>query len=126
MDGNKVFKSTKDLTLIAVMTTILFVQEQLLSSLPGIQLSVFLMVLFSKKLGFGKSVIIILLHVFLDNFFMGSFSFMYTPAMLVGWLIIPLTLSTIFKKTESPIILATLGVLYSFIYCWLFANRWYT
>ena len=120
MDGNRLIKSTKDITIIAVMTTILFVQEQLLASLPGIQLTVFLIILFSKKLGLVKSSIIIVLHVLLDNFYMSSFSLMYTPTMLIGWLIIPLSLCTIFKKVESPIILALLGVLYSFIYCWLY------
>lgn len=120
MDGNKILKSTKDITLIVVMTTILYVQEQLLSSLPGIQLSVFLMTLYAKKFGLEKSVIIIVLHVILDNFLMSSFSLIYTPAMLVGWLIIPLTLCSIFKKVETPIILAMLGAIYSFIYCWLF------
>ena len=120
MDGNRLIKSTKDITIIAVMTTILFVQEQLLASLPGIQLTVFLIILFSKKLGLAKSSIIIVLHVLLDNFYMSSFSLMYTPSMLIGWLIIPLSLCTIFKKVESPIILALLGVLYSFIYCWLY------
>ena len=55
MDGNRLIKSTKDITIIAVMTTILFVQEQLLASLPGIQLTVFLITLFSKKLGFAKT-----------------------------------------------------------------------
>jgi hypothetical protein len=120
MDGNRLIKSTKDITIIAVMTTILFVQEQLLASLPGIQLTVFLIILYSKKLGLAKSSIIIVLHVLLDNFYMSSFSLMYTPTMLIGWLIIPLSLCTIFKKVESPILLALLGVLYSFIYCWLY------
>ena len=40
--------------------------------------------------------------------------------MLIGWLIIPLSLCTIFKKVESPIVLGLLGVLYSFIYSWLY------
>lgn len=120
MDGNRLIKSTKDITIIAVMTTILFVQEQLLASLPGVQLTVFLIVLFSKKLGLAKTSIIIVLHVLLDNFYMSSFSLMFTPTMLIGWLIIPLSLCTVFKKVESPILLALLGVLYSFIYCWLY------
>ena len=120
MDGNKIIKSTKDITIIAVMTTILFVQEQLLASLPGIQLTVFLIILYSKKLGLAKSSIIIVLHVLLDNFYMSSFSLMYTPTMLVGWMLIPLTICTIFKKVESPIILAILGIVYAFIYCWLY------
>lgn len=120
MRGHKIIKSTKDITVIAVMTAILFVQEQLLSALPGIQLTVFLIVLFSKTLGFAKSSLIVILHILLDNFYMSSFSTAYTLTMLIGWLFIPLTLSTIFKKTQSSLSLALLGCLYSFIYCWLF------
>jgi hypothetical protein len=119
MDGNKIL-TVKDIAIMAVLTSILFVQEQLLSSLPGIQLTVFLLVLYSKKFGLVKSSIIIVIHVILDNLFMNSFSLMYTPTMLIGWLIIPLTLCTIFKKVESPIWLALLGVMYSFIYSWLY------
>ena len=51
---------------------------------------------------------------------MGSFSLLYTPAMLIGWLIIPLTLCTVFKKVNSPFLLGLLGALYAFIYSWLF------
>ena len=120
MAGNRVIKSTKDIAIIAVMTTILFVQEQLLSSLPGIQLSVFLIVLYSKKFGLTKTSLIIFLHVILDNFYISSFSLMYTPTMLIGWMIIPLSLCTIFKKIWSSFLLGLLGILYAFIYSWLF------
>lgn len=112
--------TVKDIAVMAVMTTLLFVQEQLLSSLPGVQLTVFLIVLYSKKFGFVRSSIILIIHIILDNLFNSSFSLMYTPAMLVGWMIIPLTINTIFKKIENPLILAILGLVYSFIYCWLF------
>lgn len=120
MVGNSILKNVKDITLISVMTTILFVQEQLLTNLPGVQLTIFLIVLYSKKLGLTRSCLIIVLHVLLDNLYMSSFSLMYTPTMLIGWLIIPFTLCTIFKNTESPFTLALLGILYSFIYCWLY------
>ena len=109
-----------DIALIASLTAILFVQEQLLSSIPGVQLTIFLLVLFSKKLGFIRSALIVVVHVVLDNIYMNSFSLFYTPAMLVGWLIIPITICSIFKKVESSFCLGLLGVLYAFIYCWLF------
>lgn len=109
-----------DLVIIASLTAILFVQEQLLSGIPGVQLSVFLIVLFSKKLGLVKSSIIVIIHVLLDNFYMSSFSLLYTPAMLIGWIVIPITLNTIFKKVESPIFLALLGLMFAFIYSWMF------
>ena len=84
MAGNRVIKSTKDIAIIAIMTTILFVQEQLLSGLPGIQLSVFLIILYAKKFGLAKASLIVFLHVLLDNFYMSSFSLMYTPTMFLG------------------------------------------
>lgn len=120
MAGNKLLITTKDLAIISLMTTILFVQEQLLTSLPGIQLTFFLIVLFSKKLGFTRSVIIVILHVLLDNFYMSSFGLFYTPVMLIGLLIIPFIITILFKKNDNPIVLAMVGFLCSFIYCWLF------
>lgn len=112
--------SIKDLTIIAACAAILFVLEQLLSFLPNIQLTVFLIVLFSKKLGFIKTAIIVIIHTVLDNLVMGSFNIMYFPFMLIGWLMIPILLSTLFKRCESPIILALLGLLFSFVYSWLY------
>lgn len=120
MVANKSLIKTKDITLIALLTTIVFIQEQVLTSLAGIQFTVFLIVLYSKKFGLTKSCLIVVLHVLLDCVFMGSLGLMYTPTMLIGWLFIPFTICTIFKKVENPIILALLGVMYSFIYSWLF------
>ena len=107
-----------DIALISLLSALLFIQEELLSFLPNIQFTVFLIVLFSKKLGLLRTTIIVIIHVILDNLYMSSFNIMYTPWMLIGWLIIPITLCTIFKKVNSNIILAFLGVFYSFIYCW--------
>lgn len=110
----------KDLTLIAVLATILFVQEQLLSFIPNVQLTVFLLVLYSKKLGLLKTAIITIIHVLLDNLFLGGINLYFTPAMMIGWLIIPITLTTMFKKINSNLGLAILGAIYSFIYCWIY------
>ena len=112
--------SVFDIALVAILAAIIFVLEQLLSNIPGVQLTIFLIVLFSKKLGTIKTCIIIIIHVLLDNFAMSSFSLIYTPAMLIGWLIIPLTLNTIFKCVANPILLGLLGALYAFIYSWCF------
>ena len=117
---NRTKLTIKDLALMAILTTLLFVQEQLLSFIPNVQLTVFLIVLFSKKLGFFKTSIMVIVHTLLDNIFMGGINIYFTPAMLIGWLIIPLTLCTIFKKINSNKILAILGVLYSFIYCFIY------
>ena len=120
MDKTKSILTTKDIALIAVLTGVLFVQEQLLSFIPNVQLTVFLLVIYSKKLGLVKTSVITIIHVLLDNMIMGSFNILYLPFMLVGWLIIPIMLNTLFKKVDSNIKLAFLGILFSFIYCWIY------
>lgn len=122
MVGNKkkAMITAKDIAYIAMFAAILFVQEQILTFLPNIQLSVFLIVLYSKKLGFVRTTFIIIIHVLLDNLVMGSFNPFYTPTMFIGWMFIPLLVCTMCKKIESPIILAIVGVMCSFLYSWTF------
>ena len=110
----------RDITIIVVLTAILFVQEAILSFIPNFQLTVFLIILYSKKLGTLKTAIIIFIHVLLDTMIFGSMNFVYTPFMLIGWLIIPITINTIFKKVNSNITLAFLGILFSIFYCFMF------
>lgn len=114
-------RKVQDITIIAAFTAILFIQEQALSFLPNIQLTVFLLVLYSKVFKLWKVLIMIVIHVLLDNLFMGSFSIYYFPFMLIGWLVIPLVINIFFKNNENPIILAIVGFCCSFIYCWMFA-----
>lgn len=108
-----------EIVLIGLFASVLFVQEQALSFLPNIQFTVFLLVVFSKKLGFVKTLLIVFLHVLLDNTFMGSFNLLWITFMLIGWGIIPIMLCTIFKKVEKVMLLAILGVLFSFTYSWV-------
>lgn len=112
--------ATKDITLVALLTTLLFVQEQALVFIPNVQLTVFLIVLYSKKLGFLRTSLIVAIYVVLDNLVMGSFNLIYTPFMFIGWFLIPLLMCTIFRKVESNIALAFLGILFSLLYSWIF------
>jgi len=109
-----------DACVIALLAALVFALEQLLAFLPNIQLTIFLLVLFSKKLGLIKTSIIIIIHTLLDNLFMSSLNLAYFPFMLIGWLIIPITLNTIFKRVNSNIALAFLGILFSVLYSWSF------
>jgi len=117
---HKIKFSIKDITLVAILAAILFVQEEAFSFIPNVQLTVFILVLYSKKLGFSKTTLIICIHVALDNAVMGSFNLFYTPAMFLGWMFIPITICTLGGNIESPIVLAVLGALLSFIYCWMY------
>lgn len=112
--------SIKDIVLVAACISIIFVQEQILSFLPNIQLTVLLLVLFSKKLGFVKTSIIILIHTLLDCLITGSLNLYYFPFMVLGWLSIPLICCTFFKKTNSSLILGTVGIIGSLIFSWIF------
>ena len=109
-----------DLAIIPILTAIIFVQEQLLSFLPNIQFTVFLLVLYSKKIGLVRTSFIAAIHTILDCLITSSLNIIYTPFMLVGWLIIPFTICLFCKRCENPIILALLGAAFSFIYSWLF------
>lgn len=112
--------SVYDLVIVSVFISIIFVQEQLTSFLPNIQLTIFLIIFISKKLKFINAVLIVIGHVLLDSLLNGSFNLLYAPAMLIGYLFIPITLNTLFKKVNTATGLANLSVLYALIYSWSF------
>ena len=116
---NKKF-SIKDITILAACTSIIFVQEQALFFLPNIQLTVLLLVVYSKRLGLIKTSIIIFIHTLLDCIVTGSLNLYYFPFMLLGWLLIPIIITIFFKKCENPLILAAMGVVFSLLYSWCF------
>lgn len=120
MKTKKTFETTKDLVIVALLAAVLYVQEEVLTFLPNIQLTIFLIVLYAKKLGFKKTTFIIIVHVLLDNLTMGSMNYVYTPFMFVGWELIPALLSTVFRKVNDSNKLAVLGILFALIYCWIY------
>ena len=109
----------KDITLCAICTSILVVQEQILAFLPNIQLTLFLMVVFSRKLGLIRTIVIITCYTLIDGLVGGPFNIIYITFMLIGWLIVPILLCTVFKKVQSPLYLALLGVMFAFTYSWI-------
>ena len=111
---------TKDIALLAMLTAIIFAQEQILTFFPQFQFTILLLILYSKCLGFIKTTIIIIIHVLLDNLVMGSLNYLYTPAMLVGWLMIPVLINTIFKKVNSAVGLACCSIVFALLYSWAF------
>ena len=112
--------SIKDIVVIATCISIVFVQEQLLSILPNIQLTILLLVLYSKKLGLIKTVIIVIIHSFLDCLVTGSLNLYYFPFMLMGWLLIPVIINLFFRKTESVITLSIMGIVFALLYSWVY------
>lgn len=111
---------TKEIVLIGIFSALLFTQEQLLASLPNIQLTIFLIILYSKCFGCKITLFIVFIHTLLDNFYMGSFNLVYFPFMLLGWSLIPICLHTIFKNIEDGTHLALCSILFSLLYSWIY------
>ena len=113
-------KQIFEVVLIAICTALLTSLEIALSILPNIQLTFLLIIVFSKVLKTKKTLIIIILHVIIDNLIMASFNIFFVLVMMIGLMIIPFTLNTIFKKVTSPLGLAGLSIIYALIYSWLY------
>ena len=75
----------KKLCYLVVLTTIIFVQEELLTVIPSVQLTFFLMMIYGATLGIGYASIIMVAHVLLDNLYMSSFTIMTIGPMLIGY-----------------------------------------
>ena len=105
---------------MAMCITILFVQEQILTIIPNVQFSTLLIVLYVSLFKWRESVSMIVIYVILDNLYMNSFNPIYTPAMLIAWLSIPLVYHTVLGKTKSETKLAIFGLLFGFYYGWVF------
>ena len=112
--------SVKRLVRIAIFAAILFVQEWALSFIPNVQFTQCLIAVFFYAFGLTDTLIIVLIHVFLDNLVMGSFNLIYTPAMLIGWISLPLVLY-LFRKQQNKYFSATIVALHGIVYSLWFA-----
>ena len=109
-----------DIIIISMFTAIVFTVEQVLSGIPNIQLTVLLFILYTRVLGFRKTIIIIILHTLADNLYMGGLNpFVFIP-MLIAWSLIPILLSTVFKRFKGVVSLTLFAFFFGFIYGWIF------
>lgn len=110
----------KDIVLISILASIVFVLEQVLVFIPNVQLTFLLFVVFSKVLKTKKTLLIILIHVLLDNLFMSSFNLMFIPFTLLSYSLIPILLNTVFIKIEDEVKLAFISICFTIIYGLMF------
>jgi len=110
----------KRLVLTTGFIGILFIQEQFLTFFPNFQLTFLLMMVYSRTFGFRLTSIIIIVHVILDSLLYGGIMFLYSPFMIIAYLFIPLSMTTIFKRVKNDFTLALISMLYGFIYSWIF------
>ena len=110
--------NVKKLCYIVVLTTILFVQEQVLTFIPSVQFTFFLIILYGATVGIGYGSIIVLIHVLLDNLYMSSFTIFTIFPMLIGYEI-TLICGYLFKN-KSEWIIALASAICAIIYADLF------
>ena len=102
----------------ALLTAIIFVQEEALSFVPNVQLTVLLLVLYGAYCGPKWGSAIVLMHVLLDNLFVGSLTLYVMIPMFIGWEAILLASYMVRKKNiYIKALVAGLGAL---LYCWIF------
>ena len=78
-------KTTFKIVLSSLLLAILFVQEEVLSFLPGIQFTFLLLFVYGAVLDFKWGSLIVIAHVILDNLIMGSFVVHIIIPMFVGY-----------------------------------------
>ena len=110
--------TVKELAILAFMTVILFIQEELLSFIPNFQFTFLLIAVYIKVVGFKRTSLIVLVHVLLDNLFMGSVLPYVMIPMLIGYFIYMALIY--FFRNKNINLLMIMGVLGSLIYCYMF------
>ena len=110
----------KDILIVSMLSAILVVVQLILGFLPNIQLTFLLLFVYSKCLGTFKTMIVILINVVLQNLIWGSFNLIYTPAMFIGYMLVPILLNHVFKNVNNIYAVSFISVLCSFIYSWCF------
>lgn len=109
-------KNIFSLAIVALFTSIVFVTEQIVAGIPNVQLTVFLLIFYTRVLGFKKTLIIVVLHTFLDNVYNGTLMFHLVIPMTIGWSLIPILLSTVFKRFNTTLTLSIFAFVFGFIY----------
>lgn len=107
-----------EVVIMAALTAILLLQKQLLAFLPNITLNFFLILLYAKVLGLGRTAIIVTVYLLLDSILWGSLNPIFTTAQWVGWMWGPLITCTLLKKKENDILLAFANMGFAFLYSW--------
>ncbi len=77
--------TVKKLCYLVAFTTILFVQEEVLTIIPSVQFTFLLILLYGATLGIGYGSIVVVAHVLLDNLYMASFTIFTIGPMLIGY-----------------------------------------
>ncbi|MGI6392412.1 MAG: hypothetical protein ACOX16_02205 [Candidatus Izemoplasmatales bacterium] len=108
----------RQVILTGMFLAILVVQEQLLIFLPNIQLTVVLIMVYASFMPSHLLGFLIVGYVFLDNLIMGSFSIIYTPPMLIAWILLAVIGRLV--RNSSMIVVLLSAFLFGFVYGWIY------
>lgn len=108
----------KMICLVALFAAILFVQEEALTVIPNVQFTFVLVCIFGATLGLGYGSLIILIHVILDNLFMGTFNIFCMGPQFIG-LFIALLFGYLFRN-KNEYIQGLFSSFAAYIYCILY------
>ncbi len=111
---------TKDITVMAFFLSITIVLEKVLEVLPNVQLTAFLILLFTTLYSFKRSLLFIFLYVVLDILISGYFNPLFALSMYFGWIWIPVIYNFILHRKNNIFILAIFMLLFGFIYGWTY------
>lgn len=114
MDSNRILKVTRS----ALFLAIIVVQEFALSFIPGLQLTSLLLTLHYYLYGSKQTLFLLIPYVIIDNLLMGSLNLLYTPAMLIAWLLLIVLLKAF--KTENVLAISFIVGFHGFLYSWCF------
>ena len=106
----------KDLALMSILAGISLSLEFALTSIPNIQLTFLLLLVYSKRFGTIKTLIIIFVHVLVDTMLFGGFMSVYMVSMLVGYMLIPIIANTVLRQVKNVYALALFSGLSGLLY----------
>lgn len=110
--------TVKELCILAFMSVVLFIQEELFTFIPNFQFTFLLLAAYVCVFGYRKTSLIVLAHVLLDNMFMGSLTPIVMTPMWMGYMIYISVIWLLRNKRLWAIVLG--AVLSVIIYCLLF------
>ena len=109
----------RNIVIISFMATILFVQEEALTIIPNFQFTFLLIITFSVVFGFKRTFFIILIHVLLDNLFMGTFNLLAIAPMLFSYTMIDLIINAFKIKKAIPLTFPVNGIAFLLVLFYL-------
>lgn len=76
--------TVRRLCILASLSAVLFVQEEVLTFIPNVQFTFLLILLYGALLKPSEGTLIVFIHVLLDNLFMNSLNIYVVVPMLIG------------------------------------------